>query len=292
MRTIFVLLSALVAIAPEVSAQITNAEFRQRRDSLTARLPQDAVVIAFGERDKIGFPAFYQSPNFRYLTGLSEPNAVLVITGREPSGHSVGTLFRQDRAPSDILFNGPLEDAAQVMGRMNLAVRPLAELVPVVESLIAAGRPLYMVRDTRPYGGTTDTLTRGSVFASALRLRTPAPTIRSADNEILALRGRKSAAEEQLVRRSADITAKSVNNAILHDGRHEVDLIVERPDHRVLAIEVKLSGTIDDNAVEHLKWLQEKMGPDLLDAVVICSGPQAYRRRDGIAVVPAVLLGP
>jgi Xaa-Pro aminopeptidase len=226
MRATFVVLCALVAIAPGVSAQITDVEFRQRRDSLTARLPQDAVIIAFGEKDEIGFPAFYQSPNFRYLTGLSEPNAVLVITGRDASGHSVGTLFRQDRAPSDILFNGPLEDPAQVTRRTNLGVRPLAQLVPVVDSLIAAGRPLYTVRDTRPYGGTNDTLTRGSVFAATLRRRSPAPTIRSADTEILALRGRKSAAEEQLVRRSTAITSQSVNNAIrnIHPGLHEYDV--------------------------------------------------------------------
>src|SRR5262245_342376 len=189
MRPTLVLFCAVLAAnAAEVSAQITDAEFRQRRDSLTARLPQDAVIIAFGERDEIGFPAFYQSPNFRYLTGLSEPNAVLVVTGRDASGHSVGTLFRQDRAPSDILFNGPLEDAAQVTRRTSLVVRPLVQLGPVVDSLIAAGRPLYMIRDTRPYGGTNDTLTRGSIFAATLRRRPPAPTIRSADNEILALR--------------------------------------------------------------------------------------------------------
>src|SRR5262249_32924229 len=111
MRLSIVLLCALVTTGAAARAQITDAEFRQRRDSLTARLPQNAVIIAFGERDEIGFPAFYQSPNFRYLTGLSEPNAVLLITGRDASGHSIGTLFRQDRAPSDVLFNGPLEDA-------------------------------------------------------------------------------------------------------------------------------------------------------------------------------------
>jgi len=225
MRATFLFLCAFVNAA-EASAQITDAEFRQRRDSLTARLPQDAVIIAFGERDEIGFPAFYQSPNFRYLTGLSEPNAVLVITGRDASGHSVGTLFRQDRGPSDILFNGPLEDAALVTRRTNLAVRPLAQLVAVVDSLIGAGRQLYLVRDTRPYGGTNDTLTRGSVFAATLRRRSPAPTIRSADNEILALRARKSASEEQLVRRATAITSESVNNAIrnIHPGLHEYDV--------------------------------------------------------------------
>ena len=151
---------------------------------------------------------------------------MLIISGRDASGHSAGTLFRQDRAPSDILFNGPLEDPAEVTRRTNLAIRPLAQLVAVVDSLIAKGRPLYLIRDTRPYGGTNDTLTRGSVFAAALRRRAPVPTIRSADNEILALRGRKSAAEEQLVRRSAAITSESVNNAIrsIHPGLHEYDV--------------------------------------------------------------------
>lgn len=35
-----------------------------------------------------------------------------------------------------------------------------------------------------------------------------------------------------------------------------------------------------------------KTSDDLLDAVVVTTGPQAYRRSDGIAVVPAALLGP
>src|SRR4029077_15422741 len=70
------------------------------------------------------------------------------------------------------------------------------------------------------------TLTRGSVFTAALRRRVPGPTIGSADTAILALRGRKSAAEEQLVRRSAAITSQSVNNAIrnIHPGLHEYDV--------------------------------------------------------------------
>lgn len=33
-------------------------------------------------------------------------------------------------------------------------------------------------------------------------------------------------------------------------------------------------------------------GDDLLDAVIITTGADAYRRRDGVAVVLAVLLGP
>ena len=61
---------------------------------------------------------------------------------------------------------------------------------------------------------------------------------------------------------------------------------------RVLAIEVKLAQVADDDDVKHLRWLEQRIGGDLLDAVVVTTGPAAYRRHDGIAVVPAALLGP
>ena len=73
---------------------------------------------------------------------------------------------------------------------------------------------------------------------------------------------------------------------------HEIDLIVERGDHRVVAIEIKLTHRVEDQDVRHLRWLATELGNDLLDAVVITTGPAAYRRPDGIAVVPAALLGP
>ena len=76
-----------------------------------------------------------------------------------------------------------------------------------------------------------------------------------------------------------------------HGGEHEVDLIVEHADGRILAFEVKLSAAIGDRDVAHLRWLADRAGPGLLDAAVITTGPEAYRRRDGIAVIPAALLG-
>ena len=71
-----------------------------------------------------------------------------------------------------------------------------------------------------------------------------------------------------------------------------MDLIVERADGRVLAIEVKLARNVVDSDVRHLHWLARQIGADLLDAMVVTTGDDAYRRQDGIAVVPAALLGP
>jgi len=101
---------------------------------------------------------------------------------------------------------------------------------------------------------------------------------------------------EHLVTLDVQVYAERSEARVRHlrtaDGTHEVDIVVERPDGRVLAIEVKLATTVTDHDVRHLAWLRDKIGDDLLDAVVVTPGPHAYRRRDGIAVVPAALLGP
>jgi len=75
------------------------------------------------------------------------------------------------------------------------------------------------------------------------------------------------------------------------NGRHEVDLIVET-DTGIVAIEVKLTAAVDDNDVKHLLWLRDQPGVDVIDTVVLSTGTQAYRRPDGVAVVPLALLGP
>jgi hypothetical protein len=94
------------------------------------------------------------------------------------------------------------------------------------------------------------------------------------------------------VRVFAQAAEASVGHFRTHRGEHEVDLVVERDDHRVVAVEVKLAATVEDQDVKHLVWLRETLGDDLLDAVVVTTGAYAYRRIDGIAVVPAALLGP
>ena len=96
----------------------------------------------------------------------------------------------------------------------------------------------------------------------------------------------------QSVRVYGQASEASVHHLRTQGGAHEVDLIVARGDRRVLAIEVKLSAAITDDDVKQLHWLRNRIGDDLLDAIVITTGPQAYRRTDGIGVVPAALLGP
>jgi len=101
---------------------------------------------------------------------------------------------------------------------------------------------------------------------------------------------------ESLVTLNVRVFAQAAEARVGHlrtkGGRREIDLIIERDDQKVVAVEIKLTRTIDDGDVEHLRWLDRQLGHDLLDAIVITTGPYAYRRPDGIAVIPAALLGP
>lgn len=100
---------------------------------------------------------------------------------------------------------------------------------------------------------------------------------------------------ESLVTLCVRVYAQASEAGVAHlrtwSGDREVDLIVQRG-RQVLALEVKLGQVIEDRDVRHLLWLRNELGDDLADAAVITTGRAAYRRPDGIAVIPAALLGP
>ncbi len=101
---------------------------------------------------------------------------------------------------------------------------------------------------------------------------------------------------EHLAALSVHTYAEAVQARVAHlrtrNNTHEVDLLVQHSDGRVLGIEVKLADRVDDTDVGHLQWLRSRIDSDLIDAIVIYAGERAYRRGDGIGVVPLALLGP
>jgi predicted AAA+ superfamily ATPase len=99
---------------------------------------------------------------------------------------------------------------------------------------------------------------------------------------------------EALVKQSLN-TYTSVNEAKLfyfatNNPKHEIDFIVKKQD-KLVAIEVKMVPDIDENDVKELKWFKEKMGHKFSEAIVLTTGDFAYRREDGIAVIPFALFG-
>lgn len=101
---------------------------------------------------------------------------------------------------------------------------------------------------------------------------------------------------ESLAALSVRVFAQAADAAVGHlrrrDGDREVDFVVHGPGRRRVAIEAKLAATVNDRDVRHLLWLRDLLGDELTDTVVLTTGRDAYRRRDGVAVVPLALLGP
>lgn len=101
---------------------------------------------------------------------------------------------------------------------------------------------------------------------------------------------------ESLVAQSVRVYAGAADARVGHlrtkNTEHEIDLILESSDRSALAIEVKLADSIEPTDVGHLNWLQHQMGDRLVDRLVVYTGRFAYRRDDGVAVVPLALLGP
>ena len=101
---------------------------------------------------------------------------------------------------------------------------------------------------------------------------------------------------ESLVTLSVRVFAQAINAKLAHlrtkDTRHEVDLILITETGKIIGIEVKLSPTVTDDDIKHLLWLKENAKTDVLDLVVVTTGNTAFRRKDGVAVVPLALLGP
>jgi predicted AAA+ superfamily ATPase len=96
----------------------------------------------------------------------------------------------------------------------------------------------------------------------------------------------------QSVRVYASAAAARVGHLRTKNGDHEIDLIVEGENRSCIAIEAKLSNTVDDHDVKHLNWLDQQIGDRLVDRIVVYTGRFAYRRPDGVGVVPLALLGP
>ena len=100
---------------------------------------------------------------------------------------------------------------------------------------------------------------------------------------------------ESLVALNVRVYAQTAQARVTHlqtwNDSREVDLIVEKG-RWMVALEVKLVATPRREDTRHLRWLTDRMGAGVADAVLVTTGRHAYRDRDGIAVVPAALLGP
>ena len=214
-RLLLVLLFA--AVAP-LQAQITQAEYAARRVALSKGLPSDGVLLVLGGAEpKENFMKFWQAENFNYLTGFLEPGAALVIVRR--NGVEQGMLFVAPRDPAQEVWTGARLGVDGVKPKTGLTGRDAAQLRSVLDSLLADGGSFYTVGDFSRGGadvpGSLVPRTADDQFVDGLKAKHRDVKVVNADGQVMRLRGKKSPAELELIRRAAKVSA-AAHKEVLH----------------------------------------------------------------------------
>jgi Xaa-Pro aminopeptidase len=180
-----ILLAACISLAAQ---QISIEEYRERRAELRKALG-DAVFIAFGQDESSGDirTGFFQSADFYYLTGWSEPGAILVVT------------------PKDDILLVPRHNEQQEKwtGRKLAPGDPGAEQTAGFKTLLPAETfesklPEFLSEAERVYTLHDD--------LDKIRKLVPLRTVSDASGHIARLRSRKSATEIAMIQHSTDVT--------------------------------------------------------------------------------------
>ncbi len=167
------------------------SEYASRRARVAEQIKGN-ILILFGQSDS-ELVKFKQTDNFYYLTGFSEPDAVLVIDATADLPEE--SLFVPRRNPSQERWTG-VTISAGTEGQQETgigAVKVLGELNSAVAELVSRGRKVF-----------TETADQ----RSGERLRALAPAAQSQDVApiIAALRMRKSETELALMEKTIEIT--------------------------------------------------------------------------------------
>ena len=208
--------SALLAAGP-LMAQVPQAEYSTRRDSLAAKLG-DGLLVAFGGRTPVSdFGPFFQLPDFRYLTNYNEPDAVLVMQVR--GGKQTSTLFITAAGARQAFYYGRRPDSLTVVQTLGMRARSAGVVEAVIDSMAAGVTTVFTLADFAAADfAAQDSLTRGQQWERRFAASHTAIAMRDAHPYVFQVRAKKSDAELALIRRAAEISSEGHKAAMRLQG--------------------------------------------------------------------------
>jgi len=185
-------------------APIPREEYARRRQAVAAGMGDGVLLVLGAVEGDASFVPFAQTPAFRYLTGVDEPGAALVMvkSGRETQAR----LFVLPRDPAHEVWDGPRLGAEGAQALTGIPTSTGDRLAPALDSLLARHRTLYLAAPPVEGGASDGVLSRDEQFVAGLVRRHPDTRVVSLNDAIQRLRGNKSPAELDLIRRAAAIT--------------------------------------------------------------------------------------
>ena len=234
------LLVLILAVSTFAQQPFNKEEFAARRAKLFEQIP-DGIAVVFAAKGQFYPVKFRQAPDFYYLTGIEEAGAVLVMIG--PTKASF--LFVPRRSEPQIRADGPgiwqLDKREEVYGLTR--VQPSEEFLPMLAMLGPRAKKLYMltgsqgnVQNAREELDYYELLeTSQSIFGGAseskkaigiVQQMVPQLALHALNPLLDDMRWIKSAYEIELIKKSSDIGAEGVKEAIkgTRPGMYEYEL--------------------------------------------------------------------
>jgi len=69
-------------------------------------------------------------------------------------------------------------------------------------------------------------------------------------------------------------------------GREEIDILIELPGGKLMAIEIKASATPSARDAKHLRWLRDRFPDRFVAGAVLHTGPDVIRLDESILAIP------
>jgi Xaa-Pro aminopeptidase len=237
-RCLFIVLAFTISVSAQ--QPFNKGEFEARRAKLFEKI-SDGIAVIFAAKEQFYPLKFRQSPDFYYLTGIEEANAVLVMIGQNKST----ILFAPQRRPEQVRADGPgiwqVEKREEIYGLTR--VQPIEEFLPSLQFLGLRAQKLYMLSGSQ--GNVTNSreeldffelldaahsalggLSESKKTIAVMREVLPHLTFQSLNPFLDDMRWIKSPYEIELMKMSCEIGAEGVKEAMkgTRPGMYEYEL--------------------------------------------------------------------
>lgn len=174
----------------------------QHLDALCANLPDNGAAVVFA-----GSPAinrhFRQDSNFLYLTGLEEPDFILVAIKRRERVYKQMFIARTD--PARIVWEGKKPSKEEITAHTGIAsVAWLDEFPAIIPGFLAEAETVYVNTGTIALNAP---LNKAQLFVEEALKRYPQARFCDLTPLIRPLRVKKDAYEIEMMQKAIDVTA-------------------------------------------------------------------------------------
>lgn len=211
---------------------ISKTEFARRRKNLMALMEPNSIAIIHSAREQVRsrdteYP-FRQDSDFYYLSGFVEPDAVLVlIPGR---AHGQFVMFCRERDPGMELWHGYRAGPEGVCEKHGADdAFPIGDVDDILPGLIEGRERVYYSMGRSARFDRQIMAWVNSIRSKEASGAVPPGEFTDLDHMLHELRLLKSAAEQRLMRRAGEITARAHQRAMrsCRGGMYEYQLEAE-----------------------------------------------------------------